>query len=92
MRTATILIGLGWAVVLAGCEAGDSREWMKLNEKYTTEDFRRDYAECSRGGTLDEECMKRRGWVAVTAPPKPEEKAFRDTQRPSPRPTSTITK
>jgi len=67
MRAATNLIGLGLVVALAGC-AADDREWMKINEKYTTEDFRRDYAACSKSGKLDEECMKHRGWVAVTAP------------------------
>jgi len=76
MRAATNLIALGWVVALAGC-AADEREWMKINEKYTTEEFRRDYAECSKGGKLDEECMKRRGWVAVTAP-KQEDKPFGD--------------
>jgi hypothetical protein len=39
---------------------------MKLNEKYTTEDFRRDYAECSKSGKLDEVCLRSRGWVDVT--------------------------
>jgi len=67
MRAATNLIGLGLVVALAGC-AADDREWMKINEKYTTEDFRRDYAACSKSGKLDEACMKHRGWVAVTAP------------------------
>ena len=72
MRSATILIGLGLATALTGC-AADDREWMKINEKYTTEEFRRDYAACSTSGRLDEECMKARGWVAV-APPKGEPK------------------
>jgi hypothetical protein len=67
MRRAMILIGLGLVTALTGC-AADDRQWMKINEKYTTEEFRRDYAACSTSGGLDEECMKRRGWVAVTAP------------------------
>jgi hypothetical protein len=67
MRRATSLIGLGLAVALTGC-AADDREWMKINASYTTEEFRRDYAACSKSGKLDEECMKRRGWVTVTAP------------------------
>ena len=91
MRTATVLIGLGLAMVLAGCERVDNREWMKFNAKYTTEEFRRDYAECSRDGKLDEECMKRRGWVAVTAP-KQEEKPFGEIQQRGVRPSSTIPK
>ena len=81
MLTATILIGLGLVAVLAGCGSGrDDREWMKINEKYTTEDFRRDYAECSKRGTLDEECMKRHGWMAVT-PPKQEDKPYAEPIR-----------
>jgi hypothetical protein len=79
MRRQAIAIGLGLAVVLGGCASGDDREWMKINETYTTAEFRRDYAECSRGGKLDEECMKRRGWVAVTAP-KGEDKPFGEPQ------------
>ena len=77
MRSEAILIALGLAAILEGCSGGDDREWMKISEKYTTEEFRRDYAECTRGGKLDEECMKRRGWVAVTAP-KQEDKPFGD--------------
>ena len=74
MRVSSILSGLGLAVILAGCGGFDEREWMKVDQKYTTEEFRRDYRECSKGGTLDDECMKSRGWVAVT-PPKAEPKA-----------------
>jgi hypothetical protein len=48
----------------AGC-ATDTREWMKVSEKYTTEEFRRDHAACSKSGKLDDSCMRARGWVAV---------------------------
>lgn len=48
----------------AGC-ASDGREWLKPNEKYTTEEFRRDHAACSKSGKLDDTCMRSRGWVAV---------------------------
>ena len=74
MRAGGLLIGLGLAAIVAGCSTLDEREWMKVDQKYTAEEFRRDYRECSKGGTLDDECMKRRGWVAVT-PPKAEPKA-----------------
>ena len=60
-------------LALAACARGADREWMKIDQSYTTAEFRRDYTECSKGGKLDEDCMKRRGWVAVT-PPKTEEK------------------
>ena len=38
---------------------------MKVNESYTTAEFQRDYAACSRRGTLDEACMRAKGWVDV---------------------------
>ena len=73
MRLESILVGVGLAAALTGCGSVDNREWMKVDQKYTTEEFRRDYGECSKGGTLDDECMKRRGWVAV-APGKEEKR------------------
>jgi hypothetical protein len=48
----------------AGC-ASDERQWMKLDAKYTTEEFRRDHANCTKGGKLDDTCMRGHGWVAV---------------------------
>jgi hypothetical protein len=60
-------VALGLAVLLGAAACSDRpKEWLKVNEKYTTAEFRRDYAECTRGGKLDEECMKARGWVAVS--------------------------
>jgi hypothetical protein len=46
---------------------------MKLDSTYTTAEFRRDLQECTIKGKLDDDCMKARGWVAVT-PPKGEQK------------------
>ena len=60
------------AVVLAAGCATDDRQWMKLNEKYTTADFQRDHAACSKGGKLDDGCMRGRGWVAVNPAGKSE--------------------
>ena len=51
----------------------DTREWMKLNQTYTTAEFRRDLQQCTVKGKLDDDCMKARGWVAVT-PPRAEQK------------------
>jgi hypothetical protein len=61
-----LLPGFGLAVVLAasGC-ASDERQWLKPNESYTTEEFRRDHAACTKNGKLDDTCMRSRGWVAV---------------------------
>jgi hypothetical protein len=55
------------AALLTACASSDDREWMKVNERYTVEDFRRDHAACSKGGKLDETCMRARGWVDVRA-------------------------
>jgi len=69
------LQGVVVLVALASCACGssDTREWMKLNQTYTTAEFQRDLKECTIKGKLDDECMKARGWVAVT-PPKAEQK------------------
>jgi len=61
------------ALATAGCGGSDTREWMKLDSTYTTAEFRRDLQECTIKGKLDDDCMKARGWVAVT-PPKTEQK------------------
>ena len=58
-------------LTLAGC-AADERQWLKLNEKYTTDEFRRDHAACSKGGKLDDACMRGRGWVTVNPSGKQE--------------------
>jgi hypothetical protein len=60
-------------LAVVGC-ASDERQWLKLNERYTTEDFRRDHAACSRGGKLDDTCMRSRGWVSVNPSGKQEVK------------------
>jgi hypothetical protein len=68
----TLGLILTCAALLAGGCATDDRQWMKLSEKYTTEDFRRDHAACSKSGKLDDSCMRGRGWVAVNPTGKSE--------------------
>ena len=72
MRLQRLPILLAAALVVAACSTGADVEWMKVNQKYTTAEFRRDYTECEKSGKLDE-CLQSRGWVSVTAPkiPKP---------------------
>ena len=81
MRTPRLPIALlVLAGTLAGCAA--EKQWMKVGEPYTTTEFRRDHADCSKtkDGKLDEECLRTRGWVdmkpskgerAATPPPTP---------------------
>lgn len=59
--------------VISGCAASSDRQWMKINEQYSTADFRRDHAACMKGNTLDDACMRSRGWVDVS--PSKAEKA-----------------
>lgn len=73
MRYGPTSILLLAALALGACGSSDNREWMKLNQTYTTDEFRRDLKECTVKGKLDDDCMKARGWVAVT-PPKVEPK------------------
>ncbi len=65
MRVRGYLIVVGMVVAAVGC-ATEERDWMKLNERYTTEDFRRDLKACTRNDKLDEACMQRLGWVSVS--------------------------
>ena len=74
---------LGFCVTLAAlglvaCGATDTREWLKVDQRYTKEEFVRDHKACSRDGNPDEACMRQRGWVPVSpsktdsaAPPDP---------------------
>ena len=62
MLTRRVRIALAATLLLAGC--AQDKQWMKVGESYTTAEFRRDYTECSRSkGTLDDDCMRSRGWV-----------------------------
>lgn len=70
-RTIGQIVTFVTLLALAGC-ASDEREWMKLSEKYTVEEFRRDHRACSKGGKVDDGCMRGRGWVAVNPSGKPE--------------------
>jgi hypothetical protein len=59
LRVALTLVA---AFLLVAC--AQDKQWMKVGESYSTAEFRRDYAECSKPtGALDEDCMRSRGWV-----------------------------
>ena len=67
IRLPLALVVIGAA--LAGCSA--EKQWMKVGESYTTAEFQRDYAECSKTktGELNDDCMRAKGWVEM-APTK----------------------
>ena len=72
MRWAGGILALLAVVATVGGCVTDEREWMKLNERYTVEEFRRDREACTTKGKLDDACMRSRGWVAVNPHGKPE--------------------
>ena len=63
---------------LAGCGTNIDRQWYKPNAAtYTVADFQRDETACTKNRVLDEQCLRDRGWVPLSAdkekpPPPPE--------------------
>ena len=87
MRNLMWTFAAALVLMIAGC-ASDDRQWMKLDQKYTTEEFRRDHAACTRDGKLDDACMRSRGWVAVNPMGKAEQQRADPNSSPlGPRPT-----
>jgi hypothetical protein len=72
-----VLLALG----LVACTS-DDRQWMKLDQKYTIEDFRRDSSTCTVKGKLDDACMRAKGWIDVgpAKGEKPPDPYGRDTR------------
>jgi hypothetical protein len=65
MWTRTALLIAFSVAGLAGCSAHDSREWLKVDGRYTKAEFQKDHRECTKKGDLDDGCMRQRGWVPV---------------------------
>jgi hypothetical protein len=61
------------AIAATACSLEPEKQWLKPGQSYTVAEFRRDEAACTKARKLDEECMRQRGWVALSgdAPPKP---------------------
>jgi hypothetical protein len=59
--------------LLVGCSSERDRQWYKPNANYTMDEFKRDRDGCTKVNTLDEQCMKDRGWFPLTSdrPPAP---------------------
>jgi hypothetical protein len=82
MRLATVL---GPVLMLGvACSNAPQKQWMKAGT-YTSEEFRRDVAACTRDNTLDDACLEARGWFTVNTPPevqKRETPAYKSIPRP----------
>ena len=51
---------------LTACSSEPERQWYKAGVSYTMAEFQRDQAACTKDKVLDEECMKERGWIAIS--------------------------
>ena len=54
-------------LIVSACGTATDKQWYKPNADYTTADFERDRVDCTpkRSNTLDETCMKDRGWLST---------------------------
>jgi hypothetical protein len=83
-----VLGGVLSLAFLGGCGVAEEKQWMKVGEKYTTAEFRNDVRDCSKGGKVDEDCMRARGWVSVSPgrdPAKPQQPQAPTRGAPAPR-------
>ena len=68
--------------LLVGCSSERDRQWYKPNTNYTVDEFKRDRDGCTTGNTLDEQCMKERGWVPLTSDRAPAPKVQQNPRGP----------
>lgn len=62
------LLGLMLLIFIA-CSSEPAKQWYKPTGNYTTDEFRRDRAACTKNGDVDEDCLKARGWIGLSADP-----------------------
>ena len=75
-RSRLLLLLLIASTLPVACSTERQRQWVKPGGEYTTAEFRRDRDACTKPAGLDEQCMKEKGWVPLTAdkekdPPPP---------------------
>ena len=63
MKPLTFLLAIA-ALALGAC-GGPAKQWYKP-ESYTVADFKRDQTACTTDGTLDEACLRGRGWIPLS--------------------------
>ncbi|HEY7868231.1 MAG TPA: hypothetical protein VIF59_03335 [Methylomirabilota bacterium] len=66
-RSGLLLLLLIASTVPVGCSNEWQRQWVRPGGEYTTAEFRRDRDACTKSSGLDEQCMKEKGWVPITA-------------------------
>ena len=63
-----LLVSLS-ALALGGCASTPEKQWYKAAGNYTVADWNRDQAACTKSRVIDEECLKGKGWVPLSADP-----------------------
>jgi hypothetical protein len=58
------------AASTAACSSGPEKEWYRPGSSYTVADFQRDEKACTTNRVVDEECLKKRGWVPLSVEEK----------------------
>lgn len=66
MPAVTRLVLVIAAIALAGCGAQQEKQWYKPTA-YTVAEFQRDREACTTGGVIDEGCLRKRGWIPISA-------------------------
>jgi len=72
------LVMLPFIAALTACASSAEKQWYKPGGDYTVQDFQRDRTACEKSGQLDEDCLRQRGWLPLSA----------DKEQPPPPPTS----
>ena len=78
-RPALLLVAV--AIAASACSLAPDKQWLKPGQSYTVADFRRDEAACTKDRKLDEECMRQRGWVALSGDAAPKPKTLEEQER-----------
>ena len=78
-RLAFLLVAIG--IAASACSLAPDKQWLKPGQNYTVAEFRRDEAACTKDRRLDEECMRQRGWVALSGDAAPKPKTLEEQER-----------
>jgi uncharacterized lipoprotein YmbA len=66
MRRGILLVSVA-ILLLGGCASEPEKQWYKAAGNYTVKEWERDEAACTKDRVLDEECVKAKGWVPLSA-------------------------
>jgi hypothetical protein len=70
------LPGLVIILVASACGSATDKQWYKPNAEYTGADFERDRLECTpKKQSLDEACLRAKGWLPLSGDIGPATKA-----------------